>query len=283
MVDDGAVYKFTLDSYGMVATLQTGYQPAKNLQPYHTVEKAFYSRDGAHGLANLSVEAKARYQQRKESYNNLITLLKEYNLHKSIIPVKKNPETTWISFQPAGVKLTVESSTLPNHNNLPEVIHYTELFSYDIVDEVVDHENVYNSMYYNLFGSIKDEKQVQYSTDFGEFHFLNEENTVNLIKLLAQMRDITEANFAAKNVKMSHQDFANILVLTVMQRDGWLWGTPKMWTNYIVKGFNLNEVIFAFNRYNWGEGQTKPIPAKVLKEYMGLPLDWTKKLLEVGQ
>lgn len=271
------VHKFKLD-WDTTATLQMGYQPPKNLQPYRTVEKAFYSRDGHHGLANLSEEAKTRYQQRKESYNNLINLLKEHNLDKSIIPVKKNPDTTWITFQPTGVKLTVDGLTFPSYNTLPDVINYTELFSYDIVEEAIDHENVYDGFYYTLFG-IKDEKQVKYSTDFSDFRFLNQENTVNLVKLLAQMRDITQTHFEAKGKQMTHQDFANILILTVLNVDHWISGTPKQWVNYIVKGFTLNEVIYAFNRYNWGEGRKTPIPASILKDYMGLPLEWMRKML----
>lgn len=273
MVHSKAVYKFVLDNYGATGVLETDYKHPRNLRPYHTVEKAFYGRDGVRGLANLSDEAKARYQQRKDSYNDLINLLKEHNLHRSIIPVKKDVDTTWISFQPAGVKLDVDTG-----NPFDDRLNYTELFSYDIVEEVIDHENVYDGFTYRHFG-IQDEKQVKYSSDMGEFRFLNHDNTVNLIKLLAQMRDVTQAHFEAKGKQMTHQDFANILILTVLNVDHWISGTPKQWVNYIVKGFTLNEVIYAFNRYNWGEGRKTPIPASILKDYMGLPLEWMRKML----
>lgn len=271
------VHKFKLD-WDTTATLQMGYQPARNLQPYKTAEKAFYGRDGQRSLNSLSVEAEARYQQRKESYTNLINLLKEYNLHKSIIPVKKNVDNTWITFQPAGVKLNVEGLTFPSYSSLPDVIHYAELFSYDIVEEAIDHENVYDGLYYRTFG-IKDEQQVKYSTDFGEYHYLNQENTVNLVKLLAQMRDVTATHFEAKGKQMTHQDFANILILTVLNVDHWISGTPKQWVKYVTAGLTLNEVIYAFNRYNWEQGRTTPIPASILKEYMGLPVEWMRKML----
>lgn len=277
MVHSKAVYKFVLDNYGATGVLETDYKHPRNLRPYHTVEKAFYGRDGVRGLANLSDEAKARYQQCKESYNDLINLLKEHNLHRSIIPVKKDVDTTWISFQPAGVKLDIDTG-----NPFNDRINYTELFSYDIFEEVIDHENVYDGFTYRHFG-IQDEKQVKYSTDMGEFRFLNHDNTVNLIKLLAQMRERTQGYFEASGVKMTHQNFADILVISLLSRDGWLKGSPKSWVKYMAEGFNINEIIFAFNRHNLASHESPPIPAKVLKDYMGLPLEWTRKLLKVGQ
>ena len=262
--------KFDLDKFDNYAVLETGYIPPRNLRPYHTVERAFYGRDANRGLSNMSQQAKDRYAQRRESYKTMVALLKKYNLNRSLIVVKKNPDTTWLNIQPAGINIEGFGYDGQNHTNA--------LFSYDIVDQAVDTEYVYESFLFNIF-DIKDTKQVKKSYQFGEFRYYDLENTENILKMIVQMRDITQSIFTEHKVRMSNEQFASILTLAKLANSGWVYGSPRGWVRYMVKGFTLHEIIYAFNHMNKPEGaQFRPTPMPLVREYMQLPDEWVRSL-----
>lgn len=269
---ESVCYEFEVDNFGTKAKIETGYKPARNLKPYHTVEKAFYSRDAYRGIANLNEQAIQRYNQRRESYNTVVNLIKKYQLDRSVTVLKKNSETTWLHVQPSGIR--VECEALYGVENSENV-----LFSYDVVDQVVDCEHVYSTELYKLFG-IKNQNQVTQSyEDLGDFKYYNIENTENIIKLIAQMRDITRVIFEKNKTVMKPQHFANILTLANLKLLGCISGNVQNWVKYMSKAFTLPEIIYAFNVCNKPEGMPfKPTPIKLLRDYIQLPNEWVKSL-----
>lgn len=261
------------------------YIPPRNKIPYATFEKTFYGR-GATLRTRKEILANPKnvqyFQENRDAYLNLCSLLKERNLHKSIIPTKKSEGSSWVSFRPAGLEAfsAEDEVTVLNGINTPDFstadYEYlrNDLFTYDIEEQAVDTCEFYAYHQQKLFG-LKTELVFVNNWDY---RFLDGTNVIRMLDMFAEVRDITAQMFVSKKSVMSDKQFSEILVLLMLKRYNLIGGTVKAWVTYFVKGFTFYEVAYAFNN-KFYEINNRPIPGSTLRNYIDAPMEWVEAIL----
>lgn len=245
------------------------YSPPAKLIPYRTRERALYGRTSVFKTFNeISDKERERFAENKEAFREVNALLRKYKLNKSIIAVKDSVDSTSVYFVPRKVHIEDINS------------HWKKislaLFHYSIDENAVVDYKIYK--FRNRYG-FKITDKVSYKIDYYGEHYLNFENIEKLVQVIAKIREQVASLFLQKNHIMTDNDFAWILTLMFFHEKQYIQGSVKSWVRYIAKGYNLYEVLYAFNDELYKINK-RPVPMGLLKEHITeAPIDWVKILL----
>lgn len=258
----------------------------KNLTPYATSERHYFERRSSlRSFTQIRQDSKNvnTFKANREEYRKVTNLIRKYKLHNVVAPMKKNsdPKSDWVSFRIKNFDiLLADKNGEYNYDYGLDTTFSMELFSYDIFDQNLDSADFYGQQLNLLFGvgGRLNFNRGATDYDFG-FQGLDETNMVKMFNMLASMRDKVEACFVKSGAKMQPQHFASVLIMAKLLRSNLVRGSYKQWVSYMVKGFTLPEIIYAFNIEMVSVNKGKPLSVKLVREYMQLPSEWVKAIL----
>ena len=258
----------------------------KNLTPYATAERHYFEhRSSLRSFTQIRQDPKNvnNFKTNREEYRKVTNLIRQHKLQNVIIPVKKNsdPKSDWVSFRIKNFDIVLaDKNGEYDYSYGLDTTFSIELFSYDIFDQNLDSADFY-SQQLNLLFSVGGRLNFNHgATDYDFGHQgLDEANIAKMFDMLASMRDKVESAFSQRGVKMQPQHFASMLIMAKLLRADLVRGSYKQWVAYMVKGFTLPEIIYAFSIEMISVNKGNPVPVKLVREYMQLPAEWVKAIL----
>ena len=143
-----------------------------------------------------------------------------------------------------------------------------DLIRYDMTSGIVFNGSFFNDEEYNDFGVTNDIDSYLLGASKGVY-----------LETLSAVHIYCKIFFNSHNVNMSPLQFSQVLTLSRMKSHKLVDGNVEQWVEYIVSGCKFDDIVYAFNYCTFNaDGNGKPLPVEVIKEYKSLPISWVQKL-----